>query len=1468
MKKIRGIIISIITVLLMAGCICSSALAEDSSPAPNNWGGDMMGLTQAKASVDALINDGVKLPEIKVAVIDTGANANHDLLKGRILPSSKSFINSDTSDYSDQNGHGTHVAGIIVQNTPSNVKILVLQALDENKKGEAENIAQAINYAVSQGADIINLSLGMSRATGAQTGENDAADGTEEVADDDEYRAYVATISEAITQAKSAGCLIIAAAGNSEGGRDLAESQTYPAISDDVITVSAISEDKSFYENSNYGEAVDFCAPGEDIYSAGITSNTALEHLSGTSMATPFISSAFAMLKLYNPEVSTSDLVNKLQSRDVTQDVGVAGKDPQYGYGLPMFVDGVVPNTKLPKPEIKKTTSDGETITLEWDVVSYLTYDVYRRESGTEEFSCIASDLSEGQFVDEEVVLGATYEYYLETLGGKLYLIDIKSEIVEQEAEIAITSLSFYSFNRIIAVSDSVKINYSFKPENATHQEFIWKSSNEEVCIVDQFGVVTGLKQGRADIYLSQKGHEEIYTSSAVYVVDSSIGKCGDNVNWYITEDNDKITLIISGSGDMYNYGDNENSPPWRPQASTIEKIIIEDGVTNIGQEAFRQFVNLTEVIGMHDVKMIGVNAFSQSGLQNIALPKGIEQIGSSAFSSCYGLKNVSLEEGLLKIGDYAFRSCSQLKQLVLPEGLLEIGEGAFRDTGITSVLLPDSLRAIGRSAFSDTHLSEISIPKEVTQIGGGAFQTKSMTGIEVSEENQCYCSIDGVLFDKSIETIISFPGAKEGVYTFPETVQSIDDYAFESCLISEIYVSQDVSTIPEGAFIRCKASKIVLPSGLKTIGSHAFYKCGPIEVLELPNGLETIETQALFQANIKKIIIPGSIEEIRSNVFSNTSSLEEVVIGEGITDIYSNAFYNCLNLHSITLPSTIKKMRNRGYEHYEVFRDCASIEDIYYCGFTKEYKSIENIEKETNLVKDDVTLHIQASGTAGNGITWKAEGISGDITLTISGNEAIPDYTDPNDAPWYDGKDEITHVVIEDGITKVGKNSFFRYEKIEDVTLPESVQDIGRDAFRACNALEAALYTPEDAAVVYRIEPQYLVSLYSGSEITPGVYVSLSGVDLQEETDYQVSYKNNIKIGTAIIEVSFIGNHAGKGSVRIPFTITDKLMDGENIKALSSITLAAGSYEYNGSAHKPAAVVKSGRWVLKENADYKLDYSTGRKDIGTYKVVASGVGAYTGTKWDSFEITPKSIAGFSASLSTTSYTYDGKAKTPTVSVSGLTANDYSVSYSDNTEVGTGKVTVTGKGNYTGQKEMAFTIKEAPKTDPESSSSDDNNSKSNNSGSSNSGSKSSGKSSNTSGANSSARSASSRSSAGSNTSGRIASSSSSSRTGTSTGSGTAFTRNRTLSNAASRQSERNSSDKKDQDAIDNKNDKTAEEDNGLAKDKELVHDSSIEQVPVLPTAVKYIVAGLFLAVAAAGIFILILMIKKKKKKAA
>ena len=1462
MRRVRGIAISILIALLMAGCIFSSVFADGSSSASNNWGGDMMGLTEAKAPVDALLEDGSKLPEIKIAVVDTGANAGHELLNGRILSESRSFINQNTSDYSDENGHGTHVAGIIAQNTPSNVKILVLQALDKNKKGAADNVANAIEYAADQGADIINLSLGVSKAAGTAADPDDSTDDAEETMDDAEYRAYVATIGEAIAHAKSSGCLIVAAAGNSAGGRDLQESQTYPAISDDVVTVSAISEDKSLYENSNYGDAVDFCAPGEDIYSAGINSNTALEHLSGTSMAAPFISSAFAMLKLYNPEFSANDLTSKLQSEEVIQDIGDAGKDPQYGYGLPVFEDGAVPHTKLPKPEIKKTTSDGETITLEWDAANYLTYDVYRCEIGTDEFACVASDLSVGQFVDEDVVLGTTYEYYIEAPVGKLYLTDIRSDTVKQEAEVAITSIGFYSFDPYIEISDSIRINYYFTPENATHQEFTWKSSDEEICSVDQSGVVTGLKKGSASIYISQKRHEEIYARTTVYVIDENNGQCGEDVNWHITEVDNQKTLVISGLGDMYNFDNGQNRAPWLAEASTIAKIIIEDGVTSIGENAFSYFTNLTEVTGMEDVIILGAGSFREcSKLQSITLPQGVEQIDHHAFTGCYRLNNVTFGEDLLKIGKDAFSYCI-IQQLDLPEGLLEIGDSAFYGARITHIALPNSLTKIGSNAFSNTRLTEVFIPSGVTQIGGGAFQTKTMTGIEVSEENQHYCSLDGVLFDKSIETIISFPGAREGYYSFPETVNSISAYAFANSSISEVQISQGVSIIPGYAFLDCGINEIVLPEGLKIIDGSAFTCCGLIEELELPNGLEEIYNQAFYQAKIKKIIIPGSLGRIKGHIFWSIPELEEVVIGEGITELYSNSFRECSNLHSITIPSSIEKMGYSSLE--ESFSYCENIQDVYYCDFTKKFKSIENIDKQTNLIKDDVTLHIQASGTIGDGITWKAEGVSGDVTLTISGSGVIPDYTDPKDAPWYDGKDEITHVVIEDGVTSVGRNSFFRYDKIRDVTLSGTVQDFGRDAFRACNALEAFVYNPEGSSDEYRVEPQFLVSLYSGSAIEPGVYVSKDGTELKEETDYTLSYKNNTQIGQATIEVNFIGDHAGQGTVRIPFIITDKLLDGENIKALSSITLSDSSYEYNGSVRKPSAVVKSGRWVLRENADYRLDYSVGRKNIGTYKVVASGVGAYSGTKWDVFEICPASIANLTATLSSTSYTYDGKAKKPSVSVSGLTSNDYSVSYSDNTEVGIGTVTVSGKGNYTGQQTLSFTIKEAPETD----SGDSNNGESNshNSGSDKSGSKISGNSSGKSGSNAS----------NSNSSKGTSSATTSAGVSTLTGSGASSAiravaaRARTVANTASNKSTVNSSDETDEseDVQSGSDDDFATEDIDIAEGNDNSLETPVNEVTVLPDKAKYIAAGSFFAVAVAGTAFLILLLKKKKKKAA
>ena len=149
-------------------------------------------------------------------------------------------------------------------------------------------------------------------------------------------------------------------------------------------------------------------------------------------------------------------------------------------------------------------------------------------------------------------------------------------------------------------------------------------------------------------------------------------------------------------------------------------------------------------------------------------------------------------------------------------------------------------------------------------------------------------------------------------------------------------------------------------------------------------------------------------------------------------------------------------------------------------------------------------------------------------------------------------------------------------------------------------------------------------------------------------------------------------------------------------------VTLSASNFTYNGTNQKPTVTVKDGTTSLIENTDYTLT-NAGGTAVGSYDVKVEGKGNYSGTITKQFTITASS-GGLTVTLSPTNYTYDGIAKTPAVTVkSGTTtlnaSNDYTVSYSDNTNAGTATVSVTGKGNYNGSFGSAtFTIDKAPLT--------------------------------------------------------------------------------------------------------------------------------------------------------------------------
>lgn len=249
--------------------------------------------------------------EVKVAVLDTGVDYTHIDLKNRVLTGlGYNFINN-SKDVMDDNGHGTHVSGIIAAEANNNqgitgivgsldVKLIPVKVLDKDGIGEEDKIAEGIRYAADKGADIINLSFG-------------SIDESEE-------------ILSALKYAKEKGIFIVAASGNDNSNANL----YLPAGYDEgVYTVSAVTPQYKKASFSNYGTSIDAAAPGVKIIS---TVPNGYAVWDGTSMAAPLVSGVAAIVKAQNPSLTPDEITEILDS--TATDIFTRGKDLQSGYGI------------------------------------------------------------------------------------------------------------------------------------------------------------------------------------------------------------------------------------------------------------------------------------------------------------------------------------------------------------------------------------------------------------------------------------------------------------------------------------------------------------------------------------------------------------------------------------------------------------------------------------------------------------------------------------------------------------------------------------------------------------------------------------------------------------------------------------------------------------------------------------------------------------------------------------------------------------------------------------------------------------------------------------------------------------------------------------------------------------------------------------------------------------------------------
>ena len=196
-------------------------------------------------------------------------------------------------------------------------------------------------------------------------------------------------------------------------------------------------------------------------------------------------------------------------------------------------------------------------------------------------------------------------------------------------------------------------------------------------------------------------------------------GRCGPNLKWHFTDDG---VLTISGKGKMYDFS-YFNVGLWSEY--DIKRIIIGDGVTTIGEYAFKYCSSLTSVTIPNSVTEIGSDAFRGcSALTSVNIPNSVTTIGSSAFWYCSALTSVTIPNSVTTIGENAFRDCSALTSVTIPNSVTKIGSETFRGCSVlTSVTIPNSVTTIGSEAFRGcSALTSVTIPNSVTRISDYTF--------------------------------------------------------------------------------------------------------------------------------------------------------------------------------------------------------------------------------------------------------------------------------------------------------------------------------------------------------------------------------------------------------------------------------------------------------------------------------------------------------------------------------------------------------------------------------------------------------------------------------------------------------------------------------------------------------------------------------------------------------------------------
>jgi cell surface protein len=284
-------------------------------------------------------------------------------------------------------------------------------------------------------------------------------------------------------------------------------------------------------------------------------------------------------------------------------------------------------------------------------------------------------------------------------------------------------------------------------------------------------------------------------------------GTCGANLKWKLT---DEGVLTITGTGEMYNWEDG-HAKPWS-RNSNIKQVIIGDGVTTIGEEAFSFCYSLESITIPNSVTTIGESAFKAcSSLTLITIPNSVTTIGGRAFDSCRSLTSITISNSVTTIGGGAFYKCRSLTSITIPKNVTTIGIHAFYDCrSLTSITIPNSVTTIGYYAFSGCkNVKQITVeavtPPECSTNTFDGVNTKECKLIVPKNSVDAYKKADGWKEFFLIEGITT--GIINNIYN---KIENVDVYTIDGVKCLSKANVNEINALPKGVYI-INGKKIII---------------------------------------------------------------------------------------------------------------------------------------------------------------------------------------------------------------------------------------------------------------------------------------------------------------------------------------------------------------------------------------------------------------------------------------------------------------------------------------------------------------------------------------------------------------------------------------------------------------------------------------------------------------------------------